>query len=169
MAEAEGKGGRALAVLRTGAGPLPGPEVDVPELRGRLLGPEDLSATAETSLPAGRPDRTYELALTGDMAAYRWGIEVVGGGELSVQQGERVRLVLDNRTSMWHPIHLHGTTFQVLAPGGVAGPRKDTVIVPASGRVAIEFIADNPGRWALHCHNIYHAEAGMQTVLTVAP
>lgn len=169
VAEAEGKGGRALAVLRTGAGPLPGPEVDVPELRGRLLAPEDLMPTAETALPAGRPDRTYELALTGDMAAYRWGIEVVGGGELSVREGERVRLVLDNRTLMWHPIHLHGMTFQVVGPGGTAGPRKDTVIVPARDRVAIEFIADNPGRWALHCHNIYHAEAGMQTVLTYEP
>lgn len=166
VAEAEGKGGRALAVLRTGAGALPGPEVDVPELRGRLLAPEDLMPTAGSVLPAGRPDRTYRLALTGDMATYRWGIEVIGGGELSVREGERVRLALDNRTLMWHPIHLHGMTFQVVGPDGTAGPRKDTVIVPARERVAIEFIADNPGRWALHCHNIYHAEAGMQTVLS---
>jgi FtsP/CotA-like multicopper oxidase with cupredoxin domain len=66
---------------------------------------------------------------------------------------------------MWHPIHLHGQTFQVRTDSG-SGPRKDTVIVPAMGTVTVDFVADNPGQWALHCHNIYHAEAGMVTVLS---
>ena len=169
VAQAEGKGGRALAVLRAGPGMASRPDVQVPGLRGQLLAMEALRATPEVALPLGRPDRTYRLALTGDMAAYRWGMKVAGGGELLAQEGERVRLVLQNRTAMWHPIHLHGQTFQVVGSGGTAGPRKDTVIVPARGRVAIDFIADNPGRWALHCHNVYHAEAGMQTVLTTRP
>ena len=166
VAQAEGKGGRALAAIRTGPGNLPGPRAPVPELRGRPLALGDLRATPEATLSARRPDRTHRVALTGDMATYRWGIKVVDGGKLSVRKGERVRLILENRTPMWHPIHLHGQTFQVMGSGAAAGPRKDTVIVPARQRIVIDFVADNPGRWALHCHNIYHAEAGMQTVLS---
>jgi FtsP/CotA-like multicopper oxidase with cupredoxin domain len=74
-------------------------------------------------------------------------------------------LTLENRTMMWHPLHLHGHTFEVRTGAG-AGPRKDTVIVPSMGRVTLDVVADNPGQWALHCHNIYHAEVGMQTVLS---
>jgi FtsP/CotA-like multicopper oxidase with cupredoxin domain len=66
---------------------------------------------------------------------------------------------------MWHPVHLHGHTFQVDSGTGV-GPRKDTVIVAPKATVTVEFIADNPGQWVLHCHNIYHAEAGMATPLS---
>ena len=46
------------------------------------------------------------------------------------------------------------------------GPRKDTVIVRPGETIEADFEADNPGLWALHCHNIYHAEAGMMTVLS---
>ena len=75
--------------------------------------------------------------------------------------GERLRLTMVNDTMMNHPMHLHGHFFRTgdLATGGV---RKDTVLVPAHmGRVAVEFVADNPGRWFFHCHNAYHLEAGM--------
>lgn len=66
---------------------------------------------------------------------------------------------------MWHPIHLHGHTFETVIDGK-PGARKDTVIVPPMESVTVDFVADNPGSWAIHCHNIYHAEAGMQTVLS---
>jgi FtsP/CotA-like multicopper oxidase with cupredoxin domain len=59
---------------------------------------------------------------------------------------------------MWHPVHLHGHTFAV-----DIGPRKDTVIVLPGQTVPVQFDVDNPGRWMLHCHNAYHAEAGMMT------
>ena len=64
---------------------------------------------------------------------------------------------------MWHPMHLHGHTFQVDAVNG--GPRKDTVIVRPDQRVAVDVVADNPGQWALHCHNTYHLASGMATIL----
>jgi FtsP/CotA-like multicopper oxidase with cupredoxin domain len=61
-----------------------------------------------------------------------------------------------NHSMMLHPMHLHGHFFQV------GGALKDTVIVPPHmGRVTFDFVADNPGRWFFHCHNIYHLEAGM--------
>ena len=60
---------------------------------------------------------------------------------------------------MWHPVHLHGHTFAA----GDTGLRKDTVIVLPGQTMPVVFDADNPGRWMLHCHNAYHAEAGMMT------
>jgi len=168
VAAVEGKAQKeALAVLRAGAGPLPSPQIRPTQLTGRLLRYADLHATAADALPAGKPDRTYTVALTGNMRSYRWDAKptTTGGVTLPVRTGQRIRLVLDNRTMMWHPIHLHGHTFQV-DTGSAPGPRKDTVIVPPMGRVSIDVIADNPGQWMLHCHNIYHAEAGMLTVFS---
>jgi FtsP/CotA-like multicopper oxidase with cupredoxin domain len=72
-----------------------------------------------------------------------------------------VKLRIQNTTQMWHPFHLHGHTYQ--HTGG--GPRKDTSIVLPGQSLSVEFDADNPGLWAAHCHNIYHAEAGMMTLL----
>ena len=66
-----------------------------------------------------------------------------------------------NMSMMFHPMHLHGHTF-ALAGGGA---RKDTVIVRPRQTVAVDLDADNPGQWMTHCHNVYHAEAGMMTTL----
>ena len=46
------------------------------------------------------------------------------------------------------------------------GLRKDTVLVPPMGQVHLDLDADNPGQWMLHCHNAYHAEAGMMTTMS---
>ncbi|HEX6581400.1 MAG TPA: multicopper oxidase domain-containing protein, partial [Actinomycetota bacterium] len=168
VADAEGKSGRALAVLSAGAGEMPMADIAVPELQGRLLVLDDLVAAESVSLLSGEPDRKYRVGLAGSMATYNWAITAAEeeGVTLPVHEGERVRLVFENQTAMWHPLHLHGQTFQVVRANGTLGARKDTVIIPARGQVAVEFIADNPGQWALHCHNIYHAEAGMVITLT---
>jgi FtsP/CotA-like multicopper oxidase with cupredoxin domain len=90
-----------------------------------------------------------------------------GGAPLEVRKGERVRLVFDNRSTMFHPMHLHGHTFQVRQAGRqLPGPRKDTVIVRPGERVTVDFDAANPGRWMLHCHNAYHQAGGMMSELT---
>ena len=80
----------------------------------------------------------------------------------AVRAGERVAVDFVNTTTMWHPVHLHGHTFAV---GDTAGPRKDTAIVLPRQTLRVLFDADNPGRWMIHCHNAYHAEAGMMTLL----
>ncbi len=65
---------------------------------------------------------------------------------------------------MWHPVHLHGHTPQLgRAPGGA---RKDTVNVLPGQTVELMVYANNPGQWMLHCHNAYHLEAGMATVMS---
>lgn len=167
VAVAEGKDAEAVAVLRSAPGATPAPDARPEKLAGELLSLDDLRATGDVALPTGEPDRTYRAELTGGMMDYRWGISTdeEDGVTLPVRQGDRVRLEIDNQTMMWHPIHLHGQTFQVVTGAGT-GPRKDTVIVPAMGTVTVELVADNPGQWALHCHNAYHAEAGMMTALS---
>ncbi|MFB7917622.1 multicopper oxidase family protein [Streptomyces sp. NPDC056061] len=175
---AEGKGATALALLRTGQGTPPAASVRPKELDGKLVEAGDLSPHESVALSAREPDRTIRFKLTGTMKAYDWGFDhepYAPDRRRPVAAGERVRLEFFNITSMWHPIHLHGHSFGVV---GAAGPRhhasrrrepqwarKDTVIVRPNSSMAVEFDADNPGLWMLHCHNIYHSDVGMMTVL----
>ncbi|MFI2611792.1 multicopper oxidase family protein [Kitasatospora sp. NPDC018619] len=161
---AEGKNATALAVLRTGGGAAPDAAVRPAELDGRLLTAGQLKAAPEVRLPARAPDRTVRLELTGGMARADWafdGRRYDPAQRHPVAAGERVRLEFRNSTAMWHPVHLHGHSFAL--PGD--GPRKDTAIVLPGTTLAVDFDADNPGLWMVHCHNVYHAETGMMTVL----
>ncbi len=167
VAAAEGKGATALAVLRTGAGAVPAASVRPAELtRGPVLTADRLSADPSVALPSREPDRTIRIRLTGGMAAYDWAFDgkpYSADRRHPVEEGERVRLVFTNTTAMWHPLHLHGHTFALAGKAG--GPRKDTAVILPKASLAVDFDADNPGLWMLHCHNVYHAEAGMMTVL----
>jgi FtsP/CotA-like multicopper oxidase with cupredoxin domain len=125
----------------------------------------------ETKLRAIHPlssrpvDRKVKLTLGGG-TGYHWTIN--GGQPVKVTSGERVEMTIRNRTMMMHPIHLHGHHFQVVNIDGASlqGAVRDTVLVPAhGGEVTVVFDADNPGEWMLHCHNLYHMEAGMMTTM----
>jgi FtsP/CotA-like multicopper oxidase with cupredoxin domain len=129
-------------------------------LEARLAADEPLSARPADIV------RTIELA--GGMKPYAWSMN----GEywpqvtpLMLDKGQRVEIDLVNRTMMAHPMHLHGNHFQVVAIDGapIQGAVRDTVLVMPMGRVRIAFDADNPGRWAFHCHNLYHQITGMMT------
>lgn len=163
---AEGKGAAALAVLRTSGGAAPTASVRPKELSGKLVTADRLEAAESVALAHRTPDRTVRLRLTGGMAAYDWGFDgkpYAPDRRHPVRKGERVRLVFSNPTGMWHPLHLHGHTFALTTRPG--GARKDTAIVLPKGTLSVDFDADNPGLWMIHCHNVYHAEAGMMTVL----
>ncbi|MFF3993056.1 multicopper oxidase family protein [Streptomyces cyaneofuscatus] len=166
LAEGKGKDASALAVLRTGGGAAPGASVRPKELDGKLVQAGRLVPDPSVALAERAPDRTIRMRLTGGMADYDWAFD---GRPYDAQQrrpveaGERVRVVFDNGTAMWHPLHLHGHTFAL--GGNAAGARKDTAIVLPHRSLTVEFDADNPGLWMVHCHNVYHAEAGMMTVL----
>ncbi|MBQ1162117.1 multicopper oxidase family protein, partial [Streptomyces sp. A73] len=161
---AEGKKATGRALLRTAPGDAPSPSARPKELEGTPLTARKLKAADSARLAAGKPDRTVTLRLTGSMAKYDWGLN---GKQYDPRQrhpvtaGERVRLRFVNTTDMWHPMHLHGHTFAL--PDG--GPRKDTAIVLPGKTLEVDFDADNPGLWMVHCHNVYHGEAGMMTVL----
>jgi FtsP/CotA-like multicopper oxidase with cupredoxin domain len=165
VASAEGKNGQGLAVVRTGSGRTPPADVHPAQLDRRVLLGTDLAVVEQVALPAGSVDREHDVALSGSMATYRWTINgktFPDADPLIVKQGERVRLNFLNRSMMFHPMHLHGHSF-ALREGGA---RKDTVIVRPMQTVSVDLDADNPGQWATHCHNIYHAEAGMMTTLS---
>ncbi|QYJ16342.1 Multicopper oxidase MmcO [Rubrobacter xylanophilus DSM 9941] len=85
---------------------------------------------------------------------------------LEVREGDRMRFELQDRSTMVHPIHLHGHFFR-LRNGTGRGPFKDTALVePHMGHLAFDFVADNPGEWFFHCHNAYHLETGMSRVVS---
>lgn len=176
VAAAEGKGGRAFGILRSGAGDAPASDAPVTELAGKVAELTDLRAAAGVTLAPRRPDRTELLNLGAAEEGYQWTINgnaVTDDAKIEeqskpsiVRMGERIRLIFDNGSTMYHPMHLHGHTFQVVGPGGAAGPRKDSMVVRPQERIAIDVEADNPGQWMLHCHNLYHQEAGMMTLLS---
>ncbi|HKQ47549.1 MAG TPA: copper oxidase [Phycisphaerae bacterium] len=85
-----------------------------------------------------------------------------GTEPLIVKQGDRVRIRIGNLSAMsHHPIHLHGYQFRITATDGGAIPEsaqwpETTVLVPVGSTRNIEFVADAPGDWALHCHMTHH-------------
>jgi CopA family copper-resistance protein len=115
--------------------------------------------------PDGRdPGRTIELHLTGHMERFVWSFDGIKFGDaepLRLTYGERLRVVLVNDTMMAHPIHLHGMWSDLEDAQGTFMVRKHTVDMPPGTRRSYRVTADALGRWAYHCHLLYHMEAGM--------
>ncbi|MFI6012166.1 multicopper oxidase family protein [Streptomyces sp. NPDC051243] len=161
---AEGKNANGLALVRTGSGSAPKPTVRPKELDGMIMSASQLRAADDVRLKSAKTDVTHQIKLTGGMDKYNWAIngrpfDMKGpeANPILIEEGQRVRLDFFNDTDMWHPMHLHGHTYQI----GDSGPRKDTAIVLPKKKLSVFFDADNPGQWMLHCHNAYHGEAGM--------
>ncbi|MEV7738032.1 multicopper oxidase family protein [Streptomyces sp. NPDC088921] len=164
VALAEGKNANGLALVRTGSGSKPPATVRPKELNGMIMTASQLRAADDVLLKSAKTDATHQIKLTGGMDKYNWAIngrpfdmkdpEV---NPIVIEEGQRVRLDFINDTDMWHPMHLHGHTYQL----GASGPRKDTAIVLPKKKLSVFLDADNPGQWMLHCHNAYHGEAGM--------
>lgn len=167
VAIAEGKGARAMAVLRTSSGALPPPTAHPDELDGMLVPARRLVPHESVALSDDEPDREMRIKLTGGMENFDWGFDHERYSiekRIPIREGERVRISLINATDMWHPVHLHGHTFAMTGIDAV-GARKDTAHVLPHRKLVIDFYADNPGLWMLHCHNQYHSESGMMTIL----
>ncbi|MFR9750184.1 multicopper oxidase domain-containing protein [Nocardia sp. 004] len=168
IASAEGKSGQGFALIRTGGGTAPAADIRPVELDGRPITADELVAVEEVRLPNREPDKTLDLTLGSDTDKYLWTIDGKAfpeHTELNVTAGQRIRLRFVNNTMMFHPMHLHGHTFQVHNSAG-NGPRKDTSLVLPMRTVEVDVDTDNPGQWMVHCHNAYHAEAGMMSVLS---
>jgi FtsP/CotA-like multicopper oxidase with cupredoxin domain len=115
-------------------------------------------------LDARPPGREFELHLTGHMERFMWsfnGQKFSEAEPLRLQYGERVRITLVNDTMMTHPIHLHGMWSELEADDGSFLVRKHTVMVQPAQKLSYQVTADALGRWAYHCHMLYHMEAGM--------
>jgi FtsP/CotA-like multicopper oxidase with cupredoxin domain len=162
-----GKHGRAVGVLRytDAARSMPPPATAPAKEPQRVASYSDLRAPA----PArhGRVDRTIRLDLTMDMTRpYRWllgGQAYASSEPVRLKRGELTRFLVHNKTTMPHPMHLHGHFFTPSA----GGPIKDTLVVPPQVGVKLDFVADNPGMWMFHCHNLYHQMAGMMRTVEI--
>jgi FtsP/CotA-like multicopper oxidase with cupredoxin domain len=166
-----GKSGHAQVNLRVNGAPA---ATNIDEFVDTLnstpvLNTAQLAAGPDVQLAPRTPNRTLDLRLAGPVNGYNWPINGKlydpPNNPLAVTAGQRVRVRLVSESKMFHPIHLHGHTFQVIQPTG-PGARKDTVLVPPLQTVEFDFDTNNPGRWIIHCHDDYHLNSGMATFIS---
>jgi CopA family copper-resistance protein len=149
---------------------LDDPGVGLRDNGRRVLTYADLH-TLGGSIDTREPSREIELHLTGNMERYMWsfdGLKFSDAKLVHLRAGERVRLVLVNDTMMNHPIHLHGMWSELESPDGDFQARKHTINVQPAQRITYGVTADALGRWAYHCHLLYHMEAGMFREMVVS-
>jgi FtsP/CotA-like multicopper oxidase with cupredoxin domain len=127
--------------------------------------------TVDGPIDVREPGREIELHLTGHMERFIWsfnGQKFSQAEPLRFTHGERLRITLVNDTMMTHPIHLHGMWSEIEDEHGAFQVRKHTVTVNPAQRISYAVTADAIGRWAYHCHLLYHMEAGMFREVQVA-
>lgn len=116
-----------------------------------------------------KPSREIILNLTGNMERYTWSFNnktLIESDKILIKKGEIIKLILNNKTMMHHPLHLHGHFFRVLNKQNDRSPLKHTVNIPSMDKVIIEFNANKEKDWFFHCHNLYHMKAGMARVIS---
>jgi CopA family copper-resistance protein len=142
---------------------LDDPGIGLRDNERRVLTYADLRSVFDD--PDGRePARTIELHLTGHMERFAWsfdGLKFSDAEPIRLTYGERVRIVLVNDTMMTHPIHLHGMWSDLENDQGAFLVRKHTIDMPPGTRRSYRVRVDALGRWAYHCHLLFHMEAGM--------
>jgi CopA family copper-resistance protein len=139
------------------------PGVGLKENGRRVLSYADLH-TLGGPIDRREPGREIALHLTGHMERFMWsfnGEKFSEAEPLRFNFGERLRITLVNDSMMTHPIHLHGMWSEIENPHGQFQVRKHTVMVNPAQRISYAVTADALGRWAYHCHLLYHMEAGM--------
>jgi len=165
--------GRAASVPRGAPQPLPrnprmevvgveaAPVLDMPLQGGAMRGLE--SATFD-----GQRLGWQELVQHGQF----WALAgQVGLGETpfaTLSRGETARIRMSNDTIFPHAMHLHGMHFRVRKEDGGLGPLRDTVLIMPNETREIAFVADNSGKWLLHCHMLGHAASGMTNWIIVS-
>jgi CopA family copper-resistance protein len=153
-----------------GSAQLNDPGVGLVDNGRRVLTYADLRARYR-GVDGRPPTREIELRLSGNMERYIWGFNGKKFSEappIEMKLGERLRIVLINDTMMEHPIHLHGVWSELENGNGEFNPYKHTLIVKPSERLSYLVSADAPGRWAFHCHLLYHMEAGMFRTVVIS-
>lgn len=130
----------------------------------RVLTLADLHSVAGTFQDPRMPEREIELHLTGNMERYSWSIDGLEFGDstpVSMKQGERIRVILHNDTMMTHPMHLHGMWSDLQDENGALLVRRHTIPVQPAQRISFLTTPNDLGRWAWHCHLLFHMDAGM--------
>lgn len=156
-------------------------EIDVPvhavEVAETGAAPREVVRHLRPERPVREADRMETIVfdvVSDSIRGVQWRLNGVSHPEeplFTFQQGDTVRILLDNRSGPEHPFHLHGQWFEVVTSESEhAQPGlKDTVLVPGGAVVEILAYLDNPGRWMAHCHILAHAELGMMAEMVVEP
>ena len=111
-----------------------------------------------------QPSREIQLHLTGNMNRYMWsvnGVKFMDAAPLEFEYGERLRITLVNDTMMTHPMHLHGMWSDLESESGEVQVRRHTIPVQPAQRISFLTTPHDVGRWAWHCHLLFHMDAGM--------
>ena len=170
LAQGEGTDMLTGIILATADAAIPKIEEKADQKAGGLSYEQEKKLKAAHPLKSRPIDRRLTVNLEGKMADYVW---MLNGQiwpyatPLMVKNGERVEIAFVNKTGMSHPMHLHGHFFQITEIDGepLAGAMRDTILVMPGSTLKVQFDADNPGVWMLHCHNMYHQHAGMMTTV----
>jgi FtsP/CotA-like multicopper oxidase with cupredoxin domain len=121
------------------------------------------------AMMGGRMSSMRDMMETGNFWAFNGAVGGMDGPALAeLSRGETVRLKITNDTSFPHAMHLHGMHFHEIAADGSLGALRDTTLLDRGEVRALGFVADNPGKWLLHCHMLSHAASGMMTWVNVA-
>lgn len=172
-AKVEGAEGMVRAVLKYkgSVATAPAATYQPEELKRHMLTYPMLKVAAGLVVPpAYTPDVSLPIQLSGGNGQYVWKINneiFAKAQQIAVPKNSLIRFAMQNMSMMPHPMHLHGHFFQ-LDNGTGRGPLKDTVLVDAMQSLTVNWISDNPGTWAYHCHNAYHQEAGMMRFVRVS-
>ena len=143
---------------------LDDPGINLRDINRKVLTYNQLHSVGNEIMAEQRkPTREIEIHLTGNMERYIWaldGIMFKDAPPVNIKPGERVRITLVNDTMMNHPMHLHGMWSDLRAPDGDFQVRKHTIMVQPAQKISFD-VTGEAGRWAWHCHLLYHMEAGM--------
>ena len=143
---------------------LDDPGINLREIDRKVLTYDQLRSVDEAIFAEQRkPTREIELHLTGNMERYIWALDGVmfkDATPVNIKPNERVRITLVNDTMMNHPMHLHGMWSDLRTPSGDFQVRKHTIVVQPAQKISFD-VTGEFGRWAWHCHLLYHMEAGM--------
>jgi CopA family copper-resistance protein len=110
------------------------------------------------------PEAEIELHLTGNMERYSWsfdGLEFGKSTPVHMKHNQRLRVILQNDTMMTHPMHLHGMWSDLENERGDVQVRRHTIPVQPAQRISFLTTPHDVGRWAWHCHLLFHMDAGM--------
>ena len=111
----------------------------------------------------GKPLTHDQIRQTGQVWAFNTVANIAEEPLMTAKRGETIIVEMKNDTAFPHAMHVHGHHFFVLNEQNTAGDFRDTVLIHRNDTVRIAFVADNPGKWLLHCHMLEHAAAGMNT------
>lgn len=121
-----------------------------------------------SAMMGGRMSSMRDMMQAGQFWAFNGSVGGMEGPPLaSLSLGETVRLKITNDTSFPHAMHLHGMHFHQVTPDGGLGALRDTVLLQRGEVRDLVFVADNPGKWLLHCHMLSHAASGMMAWVDV--